>query len=62
MKAVHSANRITDEELQVCQRIWHEYDDDGTGVNVEDLSSILEKMLKEGAIAIAANGQIVVVK
>lgn len=26
MKAVHSANRITDEELQVCQRIWHEYD------------------------------------
>ena len=33
MKVSHSAARITDEELQVCQKIWHEFDDDGNGVN-----------------------------
>jgi hypothetical protein len=59
MKVNHSAARITDEELQVCQKIWHEFDDDGNGVNVEGFQEIPEKMLKEGAILIAANGQVV---
>ena len=62
MQVAHSKLRITDEELQICQRIWHEYDDDGTGVSLEDLTSILQKMLKAGAIAIAGNGQIVIAK
>ena len=51
---------IEDAELQICQKIWHVYDDDGCGVSPSQLGSILENMLKEGAISIAANGQVVV--
>ena len=62
MKVAHSQARILDNELQVCQKIWHEYDDDGSGVSVEELGAILERMLKDGAISIAPDGSVVVNK
>jgi hypothetical protein len=33
MRSVTSSGRISDTDLQICQKIWHEKDDDGCGVS-----------------------------
>ena len=43
-------HKVTDEELQTTMMIWHESDDDGTGVDAAGLGAVVSKMFQQGLI------------
>jgi hypothetical protein len=49
---------ISDETLRSCQAIWTDYDEDGNGCDREHLTSVLERMLQEGVIAMACESSV----